>query len=285
MNWAVIVDSASDMACMKDAYNGEIGFETIALKLNVGEREFVDDAQLDVNEMLQCLAAYKGKSGSAAPSPGAYKEAFEKANNIVAITISGALSGSYASACAAKDMVLEEYPDKNIFVLDSLSTGGGMILLARKAFELIKTGASFEQVTAELTAYREKTHVFFILEAMDNLIKNGRVNKLEGGVAAILGIKVLGEGSEQGTLHLLKKVRGRMKVYDRMVEEMQEKGYCGGNVIIGHCNNEEKAVYVKNLLQAKYPDSSIEIMALRGLDSFYAENGGIIVGCEKEIAQ
>lgn len=281
MKWAVVTDSASDMACMKSELNGAVGFTTVALKLNAGEREFVDDENLDVDEMIQYLSEYKGKSGSAAPSPGEWKQAFEMADNIVAVTITGALSGSYRSACAAKDMVLEEFPDKKILVLDSLSTGGEMVLLVKKALELAHAGVEFEEMCAQLKAYHQKTHVLFVVESMDNLVKNGRISKLEGGIAAVLGIKVLGEGSPEGTLNTLKKSRGKMKVYEKLIEQLFENGFSGGRVVIGHCNNEERAQYVKNAILERFPGSPVEIMKTRGLDSFYAEKYGIIMGYER----
>ena len=280
MKWAIVTDSASDMACLKSELNGEVGFEVVSLKLNIGDKEFVDDEHLDVDNMMNALASHKGKSGSAAPSPGDWKKAFEMADNIVAITISGNLSGSYSSAAAAKDMILEQYPDKNVLLVDSLSTGAGMILIARKAMELAKKGVSFEEMEAAIKEYRKKTHLYFILENMDNLIKNGRVSKFEGGVAAILGIKVFGEASPEGTLSVLKKARGKMMAYDKLLEHMFAKNYSGGKVIIGHCGNEEKAAYIKNKLKEKFSMANIEVMKLRGLDSFYAEKGGIILGFE-----
>lgn len=280
MKWAVVADSASDMACLKAELDGEVGFDVVPLKISVGDKEFVDDESLDVDYMMQCLSEYKGKSGSAAPSPADWKKAFEMADNVIAFTISGNLSGSYRSAAAARDMVLEQHPDKNILIIDTLSTGAGMILLIRKAMELAKKNVSMDEMEKAVREYRKKTHLHFILENMDNLIKNGRVSKFEGGVAAILGIKVLGEASPEGTLHMLKKARGRNMAYDKMIDCMLEKNYNGGPVIIGHCNNEDKAAYIKSKLKQKFEEADIEIMRLRGLDSFYAEKGGIILGFE-----
>lgn len=117
MEWAVVTDSASDMACMKSELSDGVVFNTVALKLNVGDKEFVDDEKLDVDDMMKALASHNGKSGSVAPSPGEWKEAFEKADNIVAITISSSLSGSYSSAKSGMNMILEEYPDKKILLI------------------------------------------------------------------------------------------------------------------------------------------------------------------------
>lgn len=280
MKWAVVTDSASDMACMKAELSDGVIFDTVALKLNVGDREFVDDEKLDVDDMMEALASHSGKSGSAAPSPGEWKEVFEKADNIVAITISGSLSGSYSSAKAGMDVVLEEHPDKNILLIDSKSTGGGMMLLAKKALELARQDVDFDTMKAEMDKYYHKVKLLFVLENMDNLMKNGRVSKFEGSVAAILGIKVVGEASQEGTLSVLKKARGKMQAYDKMLDRLFDRGYNGGRIIIGHCNNEQKADYLKSKVMQRFEKAKIEVCKLRGLDSFYAENGGIIVGYE-----
>lgn len=280
MKWAIVTDSSSDMACRKSELNGGIGFDTVPLKLSIGEEEFVDDEKLDVDVMMKALAAYNGKSGSAAPSPGEWKAAFEKADNIVAITISSNLSGSYASAQAGIDMLLEEYPDKKVILVDSRSTGGAMMMIAERAYELAKQGVDYETMKKELDAYFKEIRTLFVLENMDNLVKNGRVSKFEGGVASLLGIKVMGEATPEGTLGVLKKNRGKVQAHNKMLDAMFEKGYRGGIVKIGHCHNEEKAQYVKAKIQEKFAQAKVEIYKLRGLDSFYAEEGGIIMGYE-----
>ncbi len=280
MKWVIVTDSSSDMAGMKEELNGAVGFETTPLKLLIGADEFVDDEKLDVDVMMKALAAYPGKSGSAAPSPGEWKEAFEKADYAVAVTISSNLSGSYASAQAGIQMLKEEYPDKKVLLVDSRSTGPAMMMLALRAYELAKQNVDFDTMESEMDAYFKGLRTLFVLENMDNLVKNGRVSKLAGGMASLLGIKVMGEATPEGTLGVLKKSRGRLQSHDNMLETMFGKGYKGGLVKIGHCHNEEKAKYIKEKIKAKFADAKIEIYKLRGLDSFYAEEGGIIMGYE-----
>lgn len=280
MKWIIVTDSSSDMACMKQELNGEVGFDTVPLKLLIGEDEFVDDDKLDVDVMMKALAAYPGKSGSAAPSPGEWKEAFEQADFAVAVTISSNLSGSYASAQAGIQMLKEEYPDKKVLLVDSRSTGPAMMMLALRAYELAKQGVDFDVMESEMDAYFKEIRTLFVLENMDNLVKNGRVSKLAGGMASLLGIKVMGEATPEGTLGVLKKARGKIQSHDNMIEAMFEKGYKGGLVKIGHCHNDTKAQYVKDKIKAKFAEAKVDIYKLRGLDSFYAEEGGIIMGYE-----
>lgn len=288
MKWTVVTDSAINRDYeQENAMNQEtdnerngVGFYTVPLSLYAGEREFIDDKKLDVSKMVRYLKEYNGKSGSAAPGPSEWKDAFEIADQSVAITLTSALSGSYRSACAARDMVLEEDKEKKIFVLDSLSAGPQMMLLADRALELARKEVTFSQMQAELEAYKEKTHILFVLEKMDNLMHNGRVSKLEGGVAALLGIRIIGETSKDGQLHIFHKIRGRVRAYDKLVEEMVSHGYQGGKVLIHHCNNKEKAGYVAQKIKALFPDCDIKISLMTGLCSFYAEDGGVMVGFE-----
>ena len=242
----------------------------------------MDDAGLDVAAFMEEVAAYTGKSGSAAPSPGEWMEAFEKNDITYAFTITKNLSGSYNSSVVGKEMTLEKYPDKKIYILNTYSTGPEMSLMVRKTTECIKAGKSFEETVQTLEEYIKTTKLFFILEHMDNLVHNGRVSKLSGSLAGLLGIRIFGQASDIGTLEVLQKKRGKMTVYNVCVEEMIARGFKGGRVIIAHCLNPEKAEYIKTQLLEKYPQSDILIMPAGGLDTFYAEKDGMLIGFETE---
>lgn len=280
MKFGIVVDSGCDLREIDHWAGEDCRFFLVPLKLEVGEREFVDDASLDVEEFVQISFSYKGKTSSAAPSPGEWLEAFEAADCTIAITTTGTISGSYASAETAKKIALEHDPSKKIFIINTLSIGPEMSLLVRKTTELIKEGKGFEQIAAELTEYLTETRLLFILESMDNLIKNGRVSRLAGSIAGLLGIKILGRASDEGTLDLLHKKRGRTAVYDTCVQEMISRGFCGGRVIISHCMNLKKAEYIKEQLLSRFPASDVMVMPASGLISYYAERGGLLIGYE-----
>ena len=112
-----------------------------------------------------------------------------------------------------------------------------MTLYVEKLVEYIEQGLSFEEVSAKIDKYAKNVRLLYVLESLDNLIKNGRVSKLEGGLAGLLGIRILGTASSEGTLELLHKCRGQKKVYDQMLNRMLEDGFDGGRVVISHCLN------------------------------------------------
>lgn len=281
MKYGIVVDSGCDLKQLTQDDENGIVFSRAPLKLQVGEKEFVDDIDLDVKEYMKEMYAYPGKTGSAAPSPGEWCSAYEKADDIFAITLTGSLSGSYQSAMAAKDMMLEKNPDKKICVIDSKSAGPELTLLVLKIREYISMGLDFEEIVGRIQNYQKHTHLFFVLESLDNFVKNGRVSKLQGSMAGLLGIKIFGCASEQGTLEVMQKCRGKLSAYEKMVQEMVKRGYHGAKVVISHCFNQEKAEYVRDLIRQKFPECEVQIMPTSGLCSYYAERGGILMAFEE----
>ena len=118
-------------------------FSLVPFKIRVGEREYVDLATLNVPQMLQAMTDYNGASTTACPSPEEWAELFLMADKSIALTISHNLSGSYNAALAAREMVLEEHPEKQIFVLDTLSCSGALAGAAELANKLIPSAWSW----------------------------------------------------------------------------------------------------------------------------------------------
>lgn len=280
MKYGIVVDSGCDLSKLDIAVATQIDFTRVALKLDIGDKEFIDNFDLNIEEFMKEMSTYKGKTGSAAPSPQDWVNAYEKSDYVFAITITGSLSGSYASAKTALDMFKEQHPDKKIHLIDSKSTGPEMTLIVKKLIEYMNQNMSFEEIVTKIDEYCNRTHLLFILKSLDNLIKNGRVSKLAGSIAGILGIKLLGAASNEGTLELLQKCRGKMTAYDKAIEEMFSRHYQGGRVIIAHCFAADTADYIATKIKAKFSNCEIEIMPTSGLCSYYAEQGGILIGFE-----
>lgn len=255
-------------------------FVNVPLTIQVGEQIFVDDAGLDIDQMMDLMYATATASKSACPSPEAYRQALEGATKAVIVTITGTLSGSNNSARLGTEMYLEDHPDAQVFVLDTLSAGGEQDLIALKLNELIAQGLDFDQVVSEIQAYHSKTKLAFALAKVDNLVKNGRLSKLIGAVVGLLNIRMVGQASSEGTLELLQKARGQKKAVAAVVEEMLKAGYKGGKVMIAHRNNDKICEQITEALTAKFPQAAIQPIPTSGLCSFYAEEGGILLGYE-----
>lgn len=164
----IIADSSANISALEG-----VCFQSIPMTIRAGEREFVDDGTLDTAKMLDYLASYNGKSGTACPGLDAWLQAFSGADEIFVVTITGALSGTCASAVAARDLYLQSHPEAKIHVFDSLSTGPEMLLLIEKLADLIREGKSFDEICKAGQDYLASTHLLFILRSIHNLAQNG----------------------------------------------------------------------------------------------------------------
>lgn len=279
MTWKIVADSGCDYREITDLAN-QTKFESVPLTIQIDNEIFVDNAHLDIDDMMEKMYATSTASKSACPSPDDYLRSFEGAENIFVVTITGSLSGSHNSAQLAKKLFLEENPTANIHVIDSLSAGGEVDLIVRKLNDLIKEGLSFEQVVEAITHYQANTKLLFVLAKVDNLVKNGRLSKLIGAVVGLLNIRMVGEASDTGTLELLQKARGAKKALTAAVDEVLKSGYKGGRIIIAHRNNEKFCQQFSEVIKEKFPAADISFLPTSGLCSFYAEEGGLLMGYE-----
>lgn len=264
---------------MSEFDGGGLLFETVPLRLQVGEREFIDNDALEVPQLLGAMAQEKSAASTACPSPAAFAKAFEAADRAVCFTISANLSGTYNAAVLGRDMVLEEHPEKELCVIDSKATAGAMILLIRRAKQLLEAGGDFEEICAQLRLYQAALRTCFTLENFDNLIKNGRMRPLVGTLLHSLGIHVIADATPQGTIHVAGKARGEARTYQAITALMKDSKDCtGAEVIVCHCENLPGAMKLREQILKDLPVKSVELVPCRGLTSFYAMEKGLIVG-------
>ena len=272
----IVADSSANMISL-DA----VSFASAPLKVITDGREFMDDAAASANEMLQYFDTYKGKSKTSCPNTVDWLDAFGDAEDIICVTITSGLSGSYNSACVAKQVYEADYPDRRVFVIDSLSAGPELVLIIEKLQSLILEGFSFEEICAKIKAYQETTGLVFVLESLKNFAANGRVSPAIAKIAGVLGIRIVGEASVQGTLSPVNKCRGEVKSLNAMLNHMKENGLKTGKVRIAHCMNKAAAQELKRMILEAFPKVDIQIQECRILCSYYAEKGGMLVGYEK----
>lgn len=275
MNFKIVADSSANLNT-----NADRSIVSVPLTLRTDEREFVDNEVLDIKEMTDYLASYKGKSGSACPSSQDWVDAFDNAEEVYAVAITSNLSGSFNSLRIAKEEYEEEHPGRKVCIIDSLSAGSELKLIVEKVQELKAEGKTFEEVSEAIAEYQKKTHLIFCLKSLTNLANNGRVSPAVAKIAGVLNILVVGIASDEGTLEQKEKARGEKKAMVAIQKIMKELNYNGGKVIIDHCFNETDALKLKELILASYPAADVRIAETRGLCSFYAEVGGLMIGFE-----
>lgn len=272
----IVADSSCDLFALKGA-----DFACSPMKIITDEREFIDNEELEVSEMVEFLDTYKSASRSSCPNANDWLCAFGDADDIFCITITSALSGSYNSACAAKQIYEYEFPGRRVFVIDSLSAGPEITLAVKKLEEYVSGGLEYGEICARIKKYVDRTGLVFMLKSLKTFANNGRISPIVARLVGIAGICIVGKASSRGTLEPIRKCRGERVSLEALLESIESEGYRGGRISIGHCQNKPAAIYLRRLILEKYADATVEIHGFRGLCSFYAERGGILVGFEK----
>ena len=275
MSMKIVSDSSSNVFSIPGA-----NYVTVPMKVVAGDREFIDTADLNVQEMVDFLKGYKGKSGSSCPNVQEWLDAFAGADEIFGITISKNLSGSYNSAQQAAEVYMEENPGAKVYIFDSCSAGPEMSMLADKLQEGIAAGKDFETVKAEVLDYQNRCHTLFCLKSMMNLARNGRVHPAVAKIAGMLSIRVAGEAAG-GQITDRAKPRGDKKATETLLQMMKDRGFYDGALLrIAHCNGEDAAMALVNAAKAEFPNMRVKLENTTGLCSFYAEEGGLMIGLE-----
>ena len=272
----IVADSSANLMELKT-----VAFDAAPLKIITAQREFVDNRNLDLDEMIAFFKSYKGRSQSSCPNPEDWLTTFGDAEDVFCVAITSGLSGSYNAACIAKEMYETEHPGRRVFVIDSLSAGPEQTLFVEKLEELIVAGKSFEEISAYMPEYQKKTGLLFMLESLNNFAANGRVSPAVARIAGVLGIRIVGKASDAGTLEPTDKCRGEEKSLKTILKHLKESGLKTGKVILAHCLNESAANTLKNMIETDLPGVAVKICKNLGLCSFYAEKGGLLVGFEK----
>lgn len=277
MSYKIVMDSCGDLP---EEWKNYSKIQLIPLTLQIGEEAIIDDETFDQLSFLKKVAAYPECPKSACPSPQSYMESYVgEEEHVYVITLSSHLSGSYNSAVVGKDMYLEQYGEKKIHVIDSESASTGETQIALKAIELEESGKySFEEIVEKLEKFRSEIATFFVLDSLEALRKNGRLSAVKALVANTLNIKPVMEG-RQGVIFQAGQGIGIKKALNKMADALVEKMVKSEKrvLMISHCNNRQRAEYMKELVLKRADFAKVYIVETRGVSSLYASDGGIIV--------
>lgn len=277
MTYKIIGDSCMDLTeeLKKDPH-----FQMIPLTLQVDDVMVVDDDTFDQKAFLNLVKKSPNCPKTACPSPEMFKEAYEcDAENIFVVTLSEHLSGTYNAAMVGKEMYEEEHgSDKNIAVLSSKSASAGELNIGLKIRDLCESGLAFEEIVKKTLVYRREMGTYFVLESLDALRKNGRLSGLQAFFATTLNIKPIMAGDE-GVIVKLEQARGINRALTRMTDiavknagDTSEK-----RLVIAHCNNLERAEFVKEEMLKRGAYRDVVITDTAGVATVYANDGGIVL--------
>ena len=279
MRFGLIADTSCDLT---PELNEKLQVEWVPFKLTVKDvPTFIDDENMKVEDLLVAMRASSEAVSTACPNPEEFAALMRGYDECFVITISSKLSGSYNAALVARDLVLEEHPNKKIHVLDSLAACAGETRIAMEVRRVEELGLSFEESAQKLDEFVANMHTVLVLENLSNLVKNGRLSKVSGAAAMVLGIRPLLK-AEEGEILMEKKVRGTAAALSALVDRVAELTRRLPDktvpVALAQCNCPERAQDVKKMLLTKCPAIAyVEVVPTKGLSSVYANEGGIVV--------
>jgi DegV family protein with EDD domain len=184
----VVTDSACDLP---PHMAEERGVRVVPLTIRFGSEELVDREELSTKEFWDRVTTGSVMPETAAPSPGAFQQAYlqaaeEGAEAVVCITLSSGVSATYQSACTAADAVADRI---RVSVTDSMSMTMGLGMLVLDALEMAESGTSIDDIEAEIRRCRDRTHVYGVIDSLEFLKRGGRIGGAAQLVGSLLSIK------------------------------------------------------------------------------------------------
>ena len=274
MSYKIVVDSCCDLppAALKDPH-----VVKVPLTIRVGESTFVDDDTFDQGDLLWSMRHSEDAPSTACPSPQAYWDAYQGADDVYVVTLSALLSGSHNSAAQARRLMEEDCPEVNVHVFNSCSASSGEVLVALKLRELAGAGLPFKKVVREVEQYIYEMQTLFVLESLENLRKNGRLTKMQAVVTSALKIKLFCGATPEGEICKLGQALSVKQALSKMVDRMAaDPGHEGKTLALCHCNCLERAFQVKSWVEERCRFARILILEAGGITTVYANDGGIV---------
>lgn len=246
--------------------------------IDVDDVSLVADDTLDIDNLIELMKNSKNPVRTAAPTPESFYEPAKGYDEVFFVTISSRLSTSYNSAHIAKTMLEEENPNIKIHIFDSKSAVSGETKVIDWIQEEFETEKTFEEIVENVEAKLKGMQTLFVLESLDNLIKNGRVSKFSGFIASALSIYPVST-AEDGEIVVQHKIRGMKAAINKMVDMIGElvETVTDRTLFITYVRNKERAELIKELVEEKYDFKDIKIFSSTALSSTYANDGGIVM--------
>ena len=253
------------------------------LTITIDDTHYVDDGTVDIPPYLAAMKASKNPVRSACPSPDLYAEDIRATEgDCFIVTLSAKLSGSHNAASLGVQLAQEDMPEKKVHVFDSESASAGETYIALMIHDLITAGKSFEQIVELVEEKIRSMHTLFVLDSLDNLVKNGRISRTVALLANVLSIRLLMSDDGHGAIKNISKARGIKGALGQMVETCRKhtEGLAAASqrLVISYCNCPERARQVRDMIREKCPAiGEIILTPTSALSSMYANDGGIVI--------
>ncbi|WP_071027757.1 DegV family protein [Peptoniphilus raoultii] len=276
--YKIISDSSCDLK--KDEIV-DLNVSYVPFKITIDGKEYVDDNDFEIGDFLKNMQASLNPIKTSCPAPYEFMEEIEKNKDrdIYIVTITSKLSGSYNAAQVAVEDARQKFPGIKIGLIDSKTASGGQTGVVLKLLDLLKETEDFDTVMKGITDFVNEQTTLFVLESMQNLIKNGRIKKSAGLIANVLNIRPI-MGTKDGEIELYEMNRGMKKSLEKLALALEKitnkKSF--DRICISHVNAKERAEKLAKRFKDLYEVNEIVIRHTNGLSAGYADIGGIVIG-------
>lgn len=262
-DFVIITDSGCDLSL---ELVKSLNVKYIGLVCNLNEREIIED----FGRGLSYREFYDEIRKGASPSTSQINsfrfciefEKYVKENvDILYISLSSALSGTYNSAIIAREQILEKYPNASISIFDSKAASSGQGFLVYKAAKLREMGKSKEYIVKWLEENHNRLCHYFTVDDLQHLKRGGRVSALSAGIGSLLNIKPVLYVDEEGRLIPFYKARGKKQALRKLFENLETHltEDTLEDIFISHSDNLEAAESLANMIKEKYKVKNIVI--------------------------
>lgn len=275
MDSKIIVDSCVDFH--SSFSNMKVPFSRVPFKITINDVEIVDNGNLSMHELICRMKESKDRITTSCPSPSDFIKEIDPCKHNYIVTISSKLSGSYNSAMIAKKSV-ELEGSGSIDVIDSKSASAGENIVALKIYDMILNNFSRDEIVDQANKCVSRLKTRFVLNSLDNLVKNGRISNLSARFAKLLHIVPIMCDNGEGEIDLKEKVRGKSAAMIRFKNIIEQEALASGSKILAitHVNAKDVAKKIRNDLIRKNIFDDIMIFDASGLSTVYGDDGGII---------
>lgn len=221
MGIRIMADSTSDIGPERAK---EWGVTLIPLKVLFGEEEFLDGVDMQLEEFYQRLAASEKLPTTSQPDPEAFlkvfREAGEAGDDVVLVTISSNLSGTFQSAAIARDMCAYD----RIYIIDSMQVTCTMLMMVRRAMKLAEEGKTGKEIFDIIEAEKSHYRLYAAIGDLKYLEKGGRLSKVGAAAGSMLNLKPVITITEGGVVKLAGMARGQNGAYGKMLKLIEADG-------------------------------------------------------------
>lgn len=245
----------------------------VCFYFTLGDREYMDDLGESVSpaELYRRMVAGEDTKTSQV-SVAEYEALFEKnlkqGKDILHVTLSTGISGTYNSACVAQENLSERYPDRKIYVVDSLGASSGYGLIMETLADLRDAGMGIDELHQWIESHKLELHHWFFSTDLTFYIRGGRISRTAGFIGSVMGICPLLNMDNEGKLIPREKIRTKKKVIRKIVEKMEENARDGrdysGKCFLSQSECMEDAREVAALVEERFPklDGKVQIFPI-----------------------